>query len=347
MFRLNDSQLAFGELTFTSMRCHQTLSPVLVDMVLGVAAKVPEFTSQLLGKLVAHVVCDVAPPHTQSQQVGCQSITKDVEELNARRESEVAALMELEKSIKVTAINHSQAMEHDKRAYFDTISDVCLPFEAAALGAVAPDDLRRQFAAMRSAAQKVGALPAGASASRGGISFPFEVIVLPELGRVVAPLHTVSRGDTVWEATEDNVAHFHTREQLEAHMILLPDALACDVLHFLITWEDGCTFSCNGECCEPNEIEPHVVYALDEGSFVNHAFPHQSPSSASINNMTTFATRDIQPGTPLMEDYGLFTWSLPWHEQLFHDLSHEQRRREEGGARVPVRELILGLRASG
>ena len=127
--------------------------------------------------------------------------------------------------------------------------------------------------------------------------------------------------------------------------MLLPDALACDVLHFLFTWEDGCTFSCDGECCEPNEDGPHVVYALDEGSFVNHAFPHQSPSSASINNMTTFASRDIEPGTPLMEDYGLFTWSLPWHTQLFHDLSQEQQRRSKGDTKrhVSVRELLLGL----
>lgn len=340
MFRMNDSQLAFGELTFTSMRCHQKLSPVLVDTVLGVAAEVPEFTSQLLGKLVTHVVCDVAPPHTRSHKIGCR---EGHEELNERQESEVAALMKLDESLK-PKMNLTKMMI-DKRKYFDTISDVCLPFEAAALGAVAPDDLRRQFAAMRTAAQKVGALPAGASASRGGISFPFEVTVVPELGRVVVPLHTVPRGDTVWEATEDNVAHFRTRQQLEAHLMLLPDALACDVLHFLFTWEDGCTFSCDGECCEPNEDGPHVVYALDEGSFVNHAFPHQSPSSASINNMTTFASRDIEPGTPLMEDYGLFTWSLPWHTQLFHDLSQEQQRRSKGDTKrhVSVRELLLGL----
>ena len=243
-------------------------------------------------------------------------------------------------------MNETRDPCREKAECFDTIANVCPPFKAAP-GAVSPDNLQRAFATMRSAAQKVGALPVGASASRGGIRFPFEVRVVPEFGRSVFPLQPVPRRAAVWEATEDNVAYFRTREQLEDHLMLLPDALACDVLHFLFTWEDGCTFSCNGECCEPNKIGPHVVYALDEGSFINHAFPHQSPSSASINNMTTFASRDIQPGTPLMEDYGLFTWSLPWHEQLFHDLSHEQRRREEGGARVPVRELILGLRASG
>ena len=119
------------------------------------------------------------------------------------------------------------------------------------------------------------------------------------------------------------------------------------MLHFLFTWEDTCVFSCDGKCCEPSEDGPHVVYALDEGSFVNHAFPHQQASSASIGNMSTFAGRDIYPGTPLLEDYGLFSFSLRWHQRLFHDLSEEQRRREAGGARVSVRELVLGLRSIG
>ena len=178
---------------------------------------------------ITHVVCRVAPPHTWAPQPGCLQQCDDgcrprnltvSERLKQKAQivnSDVAALMELAESIKVT-MNETRDPRREKAEYFDTIANVCPPFKAAP-GAVSPDNLQRAFATMRSAAQKVGALPVGASASRGGIRFPFEVRVVPEFGRSVFPLQPVPRRAAVWEATEDNVAYFRTREQLEDRTI--------------------------------------------------------------------------------------------------------------------------------
>ena len=232
VFRMSDTQLAFGELTFTSMRCDQELSPLLVDTALGVADVVPGLTSQLLGKLITHHVCRAAPAYTWARQPGCLQQCNDGEcrpqdeNANGRGKeqifkSDLAVLTELDASITATR-NRNRDPLLEKGEYFDAISSICRPFEAE-LGVVPPSDLRRQFATMRSAAQKVGALPEGAVAGRAGIQFPFEVKVVPELGRSVFPLETVPPGAAVWESTDDNVAHFHSRKQLEDHLLLLPD----------------------------------------------------------------------------------------------------------------------------
>ena len=129
MFRVNDTQLAFGELTFTSMRCDQKLSPTLVDTALGVADAVPGFTSQLLGKLITHVVCRVAPPYTWAPQPGCLQQCDDgcrprslkrsesIEQKARIVKSDVAALMELAELIKLT-MNETRDPRREKAEYF-------------------------------------------------------------------------------------------------------------------------------------------------------------------------------------------------------------------------------------
>ena len=126
---MNDTQLAFGELTFTSMRCDQRLSPTLVDVALGVADAVPGFTSQLLGKLITHVVCRVAPPYTWAPQPGCLQQCDDgcrprslkrsesIEQKARIVKSDVAALMELAELIKLT-MNETRDPRREKAEYF-------------------------------------------------------------------------------------------------------------------------------------------------------------------------------------------------------------------------------------
>lgn len=337
MFRLGDTKLALGELTFSSMSCGDRFQPVLVDAALGVSRNVPGLTSQLLGKILTQLVCRSAPSYLWAS---------NVTHLNAKTRKRAFA----------TEVNSVRLLKDianltrtDKYRYFDTISQICPQFKAAP-GLVTKRDLQPLFSSLRSAAQEVGALPSYAKPGFGGISFPFEVKVTEEAGRAVFPLQRVPNGTAVWKATEHNVAHFRSRLQLENHLLLLSDEFACDTLHFMYTWMDGCVFSCNGKCCNShatNTSEPRVALALDEGSFVNHAFPGQSPSSSSVDGMSTFALRDIHPGTVLLEDYGLFTYDVPWVDEMFQDFRHEQQQRRVRGdtrGHIPVRDLIMGTR---